>query len=210
MRSDKVSGALAASLEKLDSRPALVLCAADGQSSNAISEEDFVALTVRHERRVRLFVTTLHPERADVDEIVQDAWLVAWKKLESFHYTGDEPDEEFVRWLCTIARFELLKYRRKNAPRLVLDEKVMDSLATLQFEDADYFEARHNALAGCLEHLRPRDKEIIRRRYEEDISVSELASRIGRSADAVYKSLNRIRTSLLACIERTLRHEGYY
>jgi RNA polymerase sigma-70 factor (ECF subfamily) len=86
----------------------------------------------------------------------------------------------------------------------------MDSLATLQFENADYFEARHNALAGCVEHLRARDKEMIRRRYEENISVSELASRIGRSADAVYKSLHRIRTSLLACIERTLRHEGYY
>jgi RNA polymerase sigma-70 factor (ECF subfamily) len=167
-------------------------------------------LTVRYERRVRLFISTLHPERSDVDEIVQDVWLVAWKKLNIFRYNGEQPDEEFVRWICTIARYEVLKYRKKNAPRLVLDEQVIDKLVAIQFDEADYFEARHDALAVCIENMRPRDKAMIRQRYDENLPVHELANRIGRSTDAVYKSLNRIRTSLLACIERTLKREGYF
>jgi RNA polymerase sigma-70 factor (ECF subfamily) len=211
MRCDQSSGAAARSQPEPSPGPNLTLCAAEGRSAEcSISEEAFVALTVRYERRVRLFISTLHPERGDVDEIVQDAWLVAWKKLDIFRYTDEEPDEEFVRWICTIARYEVLKYRRKSVPRLVLNEEVIDKLTALQFEKADYFEARHDALAGCIENLRPRDKELIRRRYEENFSVHEMAVAIGRSADAVYKSLNRIRTSLLACIERTLKREGYF
>ena len=210
MRSDQANGAVAAAAESAHSRAQLTLCAADRSAEASISEEEFVALTVRYERRVRLFIATLHPDRSHVDEIVQDSWLVAWKKLDTFHYTGEEPDEEFVRWLCTIARYEVLKHRKKSAPRLVLDEHVIDKLAALQFEEAEYLEARHDALMGCIENLRPRDKELIRRRYETNASVHELADWIGRSVDAVYKSLNRIRTSLLACIERTLKREGYY
>jgi RNA polymerase sigma-70 factor (ECF subfamily) len=211
MRSDQADGALATSSQLQQARPELTLCGAEGPSADCtISEEEFVALTVRYERRVRLFIATQHPERSDVDEIVQDAWLVAWKKLNTFRYSGEQADEEFVRWLCTIARYEVLKYRRKCPPRLVLDEQVIDKLAALQFDEADYFEARHGALSVCIENLRPRDKELIRRRYEENVSVHDLANYIGRSADAVYKSLNRIRTSLLACIERTLKREGNY
>ena len=180
-----------------------------GSAQQSISRERFVALTVRYERRVRLFVSTLHSKPSDVDEILQDAWLVAWKKLETFRYSEKQPDEEFVRWLCTIARLEVNKYRRKLPPRLLLDDEVVEQLAALQFNEADYFEARHEVLLGCIEDLRARDKELVRRRYQEDVSVRDLAEWMSRSVDAVYKSLNRIRTSLVACVERTLKREGY-
>jgi RNA polymerase sigma-70 factor (ECF subfamily) len=179
-----------------------------GSSKHSISRERFVTLTVRYERRVRVFVSTLHPKQSDVDEILQEAWLVAWKKLDTFRYSGVQPDEEFVRWLCTIARYEVAKYRRKNANRLLLDDDVIEKLTALQFDEADYFEARHEALLECIDKLRTRDKELVRRRYQEGASAQDLADWIGRSIDAVYKSLNRIRASLLACVERTLNQEG--
>src|SRR3954469_6604238 len=127
MQAEQANGAVRSG-QRPQPRPELALCDAGHSAESSISEEQFVALTVRYERRVRLFIATLHPERSAIDEIVQDAWLVAWKKVESFHYTGEEPDEEFVRWLCTIARYEVMKYRRKSAPRLVLDEQVIETL----------------------------------------------------------------------------------
>src|SRR5689334_19375904 len=106
MRSEQANGALASSIQRPQPRHELLLCDAGRPAESSISEEEFVALTVRYERRVRLFIATLHSERRDVDEIVQDAWVVAWKKIKNFHFAGEEPDEEFVRWLCTIARYE--------------------------------------------------------------------------------------------------------
>jgi RNA polymerase sigma-70 factor, ECF subfamily len=181
-----------------------------GSAKREISRERFVGLTVRHERRVRMFVQTLHPKRSDVDEILQDAWLVAWKKLDTFRYSGEQPDEEFVRWLCTIARYEVAKYRRNSASGLMLNDEVIEKLTVLQFEEASYFDARHDALLKCIDGLRERDKEMIRRRYQENLSAHDLAEWIGRSIDTVYKSLNRIRTSLLACVERALKNEGNF
>jgi RNA polymerase sigma-70 factor, ECF subfamily len=181
---------------------------AEGRQS--ITRERFVSLTVRYERRVRLFVSSLHPTASDVDEILQDAWLVAWKKLDSFSYGEEQPDEEFVRWLCTIARYEVAKYRRRHSKEPLLDDAVIEKLAALQFEEAEYFEARHDALLECIEKLRSRDRELIRRRYQGGSSAQDLATWLGRSVDAVYKSLNRIRKSLLACAKRTLDREGYF
>lgn len=42
-------------------------------------------------------------------------------------------------------------------------------------------------------------------RYESDSTVKELAKLTGRSADAAYKALSRIRRALLDCV--TLRVE---
>ena len=211
MRSDEANGALAIPAREPEVKPALFS-----------AQREIIRPSLRFQRRnsshsqsatsgeFGCLLRRCTPSASDIDEIVQDAWLVAWKKIDLFRYRGETADEEFVRWLCTIARYEVMKYRRKSVPRLVLDEQVIDKLAALQFDEADYFEARHEALSVCIENLRPRDKALVRRRYEENMSVHDLADWIGRSADAVYKSLNRIRTSLLACIERTLKREGYF
>jgi RNA polymerase sigma-70 factor (ECF subfamily) len=180
------------------------------EGRQSISGERFVSLTVRYERRVRLFVSTLHPTSSDIDEILQEAWLVAWKKLDSFTYGEEQPDEEFVRWLCTIARFEVAKYRRRHAKQPLLNDAVIEKLTVLQFDEADYFDARHDALLECIEKLRTRDRELVRRRYQGGSSAQDLANWLGRSVDAVYKSLNRIRKSLLACAKKTLEREGYF
>jgi hypothetical protein len=63
MRSDEANVALATPLKVADAGPALVLWAAGGHSSEfSISEEEFVALTVRFERRVRLFIAMPHTQ----------------------------------------------------------------------------------------------------------------------------------------------------
>jgi len=174
-----------------------------------INSDEFVALLVRHERRLRAFVATLLGRFEDIDEIVQNAWLVAWRKMDSFSCHSANFDEEFVRWLCAIARFELLAYRRKNGPGMVLfDEDLIENLADMRIEQADYFESRHRALLNCLRRLSPRDREMIFDRYGRGKSVQQMASTAGRSLDGIYKSLGRIRTALFACIDSSLKQEG--
>src|SRR5215218_6808597 len=103
MGSDQANGIAVSSPAALSRRAesATAFSGPPDKSAPTISEESFVALTVRYERRIRTFVATLHPNPSDIDEILQNAWLVAWKKLNTFCYTAAEPDEEFVRWLCT-------------------------------------------------------------------------------------------------------------
>ena len=56
----------------------------------------------------------------------------------------------------------------------------------------------------CIEHLRARDRELIRQRYAAGESGKDLAENIGRPANSVYQSLGRIRRTLLECIQRRM------
>jgi RNA polymerase sigma-70 factor, ECF subfamily len=63
---------------------------------------------------------------------------------------------------------------------------------------------RHEALAHCLQKLHSRDRELVLTRYEPDARVEEAARRTGRSMEAAYKALSRIRKSLLDCVTHQL------
>jgi RNA polymerase sigma-70 factor, ECF subfamily len=90
---------------------------------------------------------------------------------------------------------------------MVLDDAILEKLS----EDAMTSEidpaASLEALAYCLERLSERNRSLIRRRYQPNISVRELAAEVGCSANALSKLLGKIRRLLLDCVERRLASE---
>src|SRR5688572_16416359 len=109
-----------------------------------LTPEQFVVMIARYERRVRSFIATLAVCKADVvDEVLQSTYLVAWQKLASFTYVEAAPDEELVRWMCTIARFEVMNYlRRFGSSRLAFDAKIVEQIADVHNEHSDDLESR--------------------------------------------------------------------
>jgi RNA polymerase sigma-70 factor, ECF subfamily len=77
---------------------------------------------------------------------------------------------------------------------------VAHTAATMREE----LDERHEALAGCLQKLAPRDRELVLTRYEPGSGVAEAAQRTGRSMDAAYKALNRLRKLLHDCVTNQL------
>jgi RNA polymerase sigma-70 factor, ECF subfamily len=177
-----------------------------------LSEESFVGLVVRHERRVRAFIKTLLPLDVDVDDLVQEVSMVAWQKFPAFRYWGNSPDEQFVRWLCTIAKFQVLNERKKRLSKKMVvpfDDALIEELSALQLQQAAYFDDRQQALAECINKLSGREREIIRLRYGLGEPIAAIATYLGREPVTAYQVVARIRTQLLGCVERTLRREGY-
>jgi RNA polymerase sigma-70 factor (ECF subfamily) len=176
-----------------------------------LSQEQFVVLIARHERRIRSFIATLvfcNPDA--IDEVVQSTYLVAWRKLHSFTYLDLAPDEELSRWMCTIARFEVKEYlRRQQSFCVAFDETLLDRLAEDQEEQSDLLEARHEALAQCVSQLPANQRDTLNLRYGFSLSVKELAARQGRQVNAAYTALCRIRKTLERCIRQRLSDKGY-
>lgn len=168
-------------------------------------------LIARHERRVRSFIASLASCDADaVDEVIQATYLVAWQKLASFSYVEATPDEELVRWMCTIARFELMTYsRRYGNSRVAFDDRLVEQIAGVHAEQSEYLESRHQALRGCLERLPTRQRDILGQRYWRGQSIPELATSRGQEINAVYTALSRIRKALERCIRHSMGQEGY-
>lgn len=179
-------------------------------SGAGVEPDDFVALLARHGPRVRAFVATLVGYDADaIDEIVQATMLVAWKKLSTFRYSGATPEEELIRWVCTIARFEMLGFLRdkKRRKTLAFDEQLIGELADLQEEESGPLDDRRIALRGCLKKLEPKQQEAIRMRYSVGLSMPEIAARQQRSVKAATVAMCRLRQALEKCIRQTLSQQ---
>lgn len=176
----------------------------DDLSNSRDPHEDFLRLFMRHEPELRAFVRACLPRAGDVDQVMQEVSLVAWRKFSTLAEAV-----EFPRWACVIARYEILKFRRALArDRLVLDEDIVEKLAT---EGAEEMSLRHqqlNALDACIAKL-PRDRrELALAAYAPENSMKELAAQVGRTEGSLYQLLARIRQELLRCVEITLAQEA--
>ncbi|QDT70041.1 RNA polymerase sigma factor [Planctomycetes bacterium MalM25] len=176
-----------------------------------VEPDDFVLLLARHGPRVRAFIATLIGYDTDViDEVMQSTLLIAWKKLATFRYSEESPEEELVRWVCTIARFETLGYLRdkKRRKTLAFDEQLIGELAELQEDESGPLEDRRAALRDCLKKMQPKHLEAIHLRYGLGLSMPEIAAREQRSVKASTVAMFRLRKALEGCIRQALGTEG--
>lgn len=165
--------------------------------------EAFVRYFSIYEGNVRAFVASLLHDWSGVDEVVQAASLVMWRKFDQFDRNGSEKD--FLNWAFMIARFEVLKYRSKIArDRLVFSEDVQELLDAEAEEIAMTQSERERALQGCMTKLQPPQRELIEATYGSGVSIKDAAHQLGRTPTALYKAIARIRDSLQVCVERKL------
>lgn len=165
--------------------------------------EDFVRQFVAHEARLRAFVRALLPAWADVDEVMQETSLVAWRKFDRF-----ERGTSFMAWAATIARFEALDHlRRRGREHLVFSTAVSELMAAEAEREGDTLERERHALDRCLAKLDTAQRELLLLSYQPGARLHEVATRAGRSVQGYYKSVQRLRTRLLACIEGEMKRE---
>ena len=166
--------------------------------------EDFLRLFMRHEPELRAFIRAGLPRAADVDEVMQEVSLVAWRKFPSLTEAA-----QFPRWACVIARYEILKFRRAHArDRLVLDEDILEKLAE---EGAEEMSIRHqqlNALEDCIAKLPSERRGLALAAYAPETSMKALAAQLGRTEGSLYQLLARTRQELLRCVELTLARKA--
>jgi RNA polymerase sigma-70 factor (ECF subfamily) len=164
--------------------------------------KELVLLMTQHQRRIFSYIYTLVPDRASAEDILQETSLVICEKFGDFR-TGTD----FVAWACQIAWWQVRAARTKFArSKVVFDDKVLEAVAATAAELAPEQDARHEALARCLQKLNPRDRELLMTRYES--GVEEAARRTGRSMVAAYKALARLRKLLHDCVTNQLASEA--
>lgn len=176
----------------------------DGPVLSESGSEECVRLLMRHRERVRTFLATLLPNPDDAEEVLQETSVVAWRKFNDF-----EPGTNFSAWMCGIARLEALKFRRRHSSRrLLFDEDLMTGIAGDRLERPSLWDDRRDALSSCLAKLRPDDRDLLLTCYLNQSTIKAAAERLGRPLNTVYKALNRVRESLLLCIQRAIAREG--
>lgn len=170
----------------------------------ASGEEAFLRQFMSEERTLLRFIMRYVPSIADARDVLQETLVTLWAKRAEF-----DAAREFLPWACGIARFKVREFWRKQ-PRweALAHDDFMTLVDQRREELAPELSARAEKLRDCVAKLTPEHRATLNRYYREDEPVETLALREGRSVDAIYKTLQRVRRSLLECIERGLRSEG--
>ncbi len=134
---------------------------------------------------------------------MQESAIVAWQKFE----TLEQPDK-FDRWICAIARYQLLMARRRHArERLVLSEDLLSLMAEEAAEEFSLRKQQLDALDACMAKLPPQRRELALLAYAKRAAVHILAQQMQRTEGAIYQLLARIRQDLMVCMEKKLGHD---
>lgn len=158
--------------------------------------EAFAGLVRLHQERLRGMVALSIPGRDDVHDLVQEAFVDAWKGLDRF--TLGSP---FGPWLRTICRNRIRKFLRDRLPQRRRELALVDEalLAAPEATDDDVA-PRLAALRACLDHLGADQRRLLERRYHEGEAVQAIAASLERSPNAVSMLLLRLKALLQRCI----------
>jgi RNA polymerase sigma-70 factor (ECF subfamily) len=156
----------------------------------------------REQAGLRAFIRSLGMRAEAVDDVAQEAFLAAYRKLQTF-----ERGTNFGAWLRTIARFLVSKELRSADRRSrVLGEHVAEVLAESEASVEHFDEApeRAAALRHCLAQLPEKSRRLVQQRYFENESPAAIASQEGRTANDIRQALFRLRVVLHECITKRL------
>lgn len=180
------------------------MLAADGQDNPKPDDmAQFVELLTRHQVALFRFVFPLVGNFHDAEDVMQEISAALWEKAAEF-----QPGTNFFAWARRVAYLRVLKCRRGQLRRPIqLSDSVLESLALQAEQDADQTDLRLEALERCLARLSAADRQLVTFRYSPHMNIVQVSGRLGRPVNSVYKSLGRIRQTLLDCVERRLRKE---
>jgi len=160
----------------------------------------FVKLLTANYARIYAYIITMVPNDSDADDLMQETASVMWENFSKF-----EAGTNFVSWAVTIAKYQILSYRKKHKrSRLLLSDQAYDLLVTETEKMQEQSQDRLQALRGCLKKLSVKDRQFIKMRYYEGASARIVAQKVGTSMDAVYRYTARLNHWLLGCVQRTL------
>lgn len=125
-----------------------------------------------------------HCKASDVDDAVQESLLVIVRKVR-----GLKAAAAFSSWLFTVIRRECLRLQRAMFRHDPLDDDMAERQLASRTDDALRLDLTH-----ALESLPAHYLEVVLLRDFEELTIAEIAERLGEPAGAIKSRLHRARS----------------
>ncbi len=164
------------------------------------SMQKMATLWVRSQSIVSAYVTSNVFDSHSAEDIIQETAKAVAEKFHTF-----DTSRPFTPWVLAIARNQLLNYYRgQSRSKFVLNEQALLSCSEAFERVETELEDRRNALKICIEKIVGKSANVLHMRYEQEMSVKEIASNLGIAASTVSVMLFRVRSTLERCIRKQL------
>lgn len=162
-------------------------------------KSDFAELVQRHHRELLVYGQALAHDEATARDLVQEAFITAYEKIEVFDVTRD-----FGTWMRGIVRNKWREWLRRERKYDLSDNdlaRIDAAVAIWQQRRTQGHDPLSIALESCLTKLPEDLLETIELYYYEGFTGDEVADRLNLAPAAVRKRLQRARAVLKQCLE---------
>ena len=166
--------------------------------------DDFMRHFLSHEGDIRAFIGSLVLDRHVRDDVFQEAALTLWQQFDAY-----DPARSFGAWARGIAAKKILQRRDQDrrfplafSPQTI--QAVLDAFNRTESEASRKADALHE----CIKLLPDHAREMLTLRYQQNMKPPEIAERSGRTLDAIYQVLSRLRAKLEECIRQHIQPQA--
>ena len=158
--------------------------------------EDFGYFLERYGEEVFAIVSRLVSRQEDAEELVQDAFVRAFDRLETFGGRSS-----FSTWICRIAYTTTVSWLRKQRIKyLSIDDQ--PHLTDSEVDEALDDETRIDDLRSAVARLKPDEQTLLQLYYYDNRPISDIAYILDVEAGTIATRLHRIRRKLYLLMRR--------
>lgn len=132
---------------------------------------------------------------ADAEDLTSQTFMAVLEALPRY-----QPRGRFTAWMFQIARNKAMDHFRRNHALSEVSEAVAD-IAQTDALDAVYQKESRSQLKRLIQHLDEDERELLRLRFNAELSFVQIGQTLGRTEEAVRKSVRRILDRLAVQME---------
>jgi RNA polymerase sigma-70 factor (ECF subfamily) len=164
------------------------------------SQSRFLALLLQHQLGLRAFIGSLVRDREARDDLFQEVALTLWNEFARY-----DPARPFGAWARGIAAHKVQqRWAREARVPVPFPPAAIQALLDAYDRTEAVESHRADALQRCLDQLPERSRQLLALRYEQSLSLAQIADRVCSTPDAVHKALSRLRARLHQCVQMRL------
>lgn len=149
---------------------------------------------------MRAYAGALLGQASEVEDLVQETNLYLLSNDSKF-----EPGTNFKAWAMTAVYYRVLAWKRdRQRNRVDLFSEETLEVISRKFDAYTHADARSDALNNCLSRMSLADRDILEWKYIEGRSLTDLAKRLGTSANNLHQKISRLRLALRVCIRNAI------
>lgn len=168
----------------------------------------FAVLVERYQDMVYTISMKVLQNREDAEEVAQDAFVKAFRKLDTFR-----KESRFSTWLYRIAFNEAIsRTRLKKLPEVEFNEEISESAAEEEVENhvMGLDPAEQKKIVGkVLKRFPDSDQLMISLFYYEGMQIAEIAEVTGLSESNVKVRMHRLRKKIFNELNEILSRKTY-
>ena len=162
----------------------------------------FEILVRRNHRRILGYAMSVSGDEDVARDIVQDAFLVAWERLDDF-----DTSKDFGAWVRGIVRNKFREHVRSQK-HVTIEDDILEAVESQHRRwderEAETDQSMFAAMHGCLGKLPELLSQAVNLFYLQRLSGAQVAERVGADESTIRKRLQRARVSLADCITNSV------